>query len=588
MLVSTPADRAPSNSEEDVPTAQPKSSSPSRTAPICTTLPETNEPPSSSSPIPYTTFTSRHKRLLTTILILTMIASPLTATIYLPLLPLLATRFDVSSQAINLTITIYIVFQAISPLLFATASDTLGRRPIYLTTYAIYTVASLGLALNQHNYVALLVLRALQSLGASAVLAIAFGVVADVCPPAERGAMLGPTQGAANLAVCLGPVIGGWVALASGGFIWVFWALVIFGGTVLALVGVALPETARNVIGNGSVEVTGWRRTWWSIASAWVGEGLKKKKKKKRTIDEEVMEKGGETTGEKSSRKGNEREVGSKEKFKMASPLAAIRIIFYKDTALVLWMAASPYAVWYCVQASIPSIYRDTYNFNEFQIGLSYLTGGTGTVLGGYLNGKLMDRNYRVTAHSIGHTIDKVSGDDLVNFPIETARARGSWYLLAAYIGALAGYGWSVQSHAHESVPLILQFLLATLCTSFQQTFNALLVDIFPASPSTAAASSNITRCMLSAAAVALVQPLTDALGRGWFFALLALVSGGGCLFTNWAINTWGMRWRRERLSKSKNVSAKDEEVKTATESRAMRSHIAMEAQSPQGEVGAN
>lgn len=77
---------------------------------------------------------------------------------------------------------------------------------MYLVTHFIYTVASLGSALNKHSYPALLLLRALQSLGASAVLAVAFGVVADVCPPAERGAMLGPTQGVANLAVCLGPV----------------------------------------------------------------------------------------------------------------------------------------------------------------------------------------------------------------------------------------------------------------------------------------------------------------------------------------------------------------------------------------------
>lgn len=582
MLESTSADRAPSASDKDVLTVRPKSSSPSRRAPPCTTLPKTDEPPFSSSPIPYTTFTPRHKRLLTTILILTMLASPLTATIYLPLLPLLATQFAVSSQAINLTITIYIVFQAISPLLFATASDSLGRRIIYLTTYALYTIASIGLALNQHSYVALLVLRALQSLGASAVLAIAFGVVADVCPPAERGAMLGPTQGAANLAVCLGPVIGGWVVLASRGFEWVFWALAIFGGTVLALVGLALPETARNVVGNGSVEATGGRRTWWSIASVWVG---RRKKKKRRTVDGEVMEDGGEMTGETSAGKGKERKVGNKKRFKTANPLAAIRIIFYRDTALVLWMAASPYAVWYCVQTSIPSIYKDIYNFNEFQIGLSYLTGGTGTVLGGYANGKLMDRNYRATAHKRGHTIDQVSGDDLDDFPIEIARAQGSWYLLAVYIGALAGYGWSVQSHAHESVPMILQFLLAALCTSFQQTFNALLVDIFPASPSTAAASSNIIRCTLSAVAVALVQPLVDSMGRGWFFALLAFVSGGGGLLTNWAINTRGMRWRRQRLSKSKNILGKDEAVKTKTESCMMRSHAVLEDPGSQGEV---
>lgn len=149
-----------------------------------------------------------------------MLASPLTATIYLPLLPLLATHFRVSLQSIDLTITIYIIFQAISPLLFATSSDTIGRRPIYIITYAIYTVASLGLALNKTSYPALLLLRALQSLGASAVLALSYGVVADICVHAERGAMLGPMMSAASLAVCLGPVIGGWVALGSGSYHW--------------------------------------------------------------------------------------------------------------------------------------------------------------------------------------------------------------------------------------------------------------------------------------------------------------------------------------------------------------------------------
>ena len=508
----------------------------------------------SESRTPYTTFTRRHRRLLTVILALTMLASPLTATIYLPLLPMLATQFNVSTQAINLTVTLYIVFQGISPLLFATTSDTLGRRPIYLTTYALYTAASLGLALNRHSYPVLLILRALQSLGASAVLAIAFGVVADVCPPAERGAMLGPTQGAANLAVCLGPILGGWIALGSRGTVWVFWALVIFGGSVLFVVGIALPETARNVVGNGSIEATGWWETWWDMSRR-VSRG-----KISRPKSEVATEHGGEQ--EKVKMGETNRVTGRKrDKLTMMNPLACIKMIFWKDTALVLWIAASPYAVWYCVQASIPAIYKDIYRFNEFDIGLCYLTGGAGTVLGGYANGKLMDWKYKVTAKEIGHIIDKVSGDDLKHFPIERARARGSWYLLTVYVSALVGYGWSLQAHTHESVPLILQFVLAALCTSFQQTFNALLVDIFPSSPSTAAASSTITRCALSAIAVAVLQPLVDVMGRGWYFTLLTLLSGGGGIVSIWFVQTRGMRWRRQRLSKAdKSKGDEDEE----------------------------
>lgn len=532
---------------------------PSSSAPL--PAPSPASPPTSSpeGPVPYTTFTRHHKRLITVILTLTMLASPLTATIYLPLLPLLATEFRVSIQAINLTITLYIVFQAISPLLFATASDHFGRRPIYLTTYALYTVASLGLALNKHSYAALLALRALQSLGASAVLAVAFGVAADVCPPAERGAMLGPTQGAANLAVCLGPVIGGLVAQRSGSFSWVFWALVIFGGSILSLVGLALPETARNVVGNGSIKPIGWGRTWWSLL------GIRLKQTRMDPNDAGNLEESRVEEQNRSTDKETGTPIGRREKFKMANPLACIRILFWKDTSLVLWQAASPYAVWYCVQTSIPAIYNENYGFSELEIGLCYLTGGAGTVLGGYANGKLMDWNYKVTARAIGHTIDKVSGDDLDHFPIERARARGSWYLLAVYICSLAGYGWSVVAHTHESVPLILQFVLAGLCTCFQQTFNALLVDVFPASPSTAAASSNITRCALSAVAVAVLQPLVDVMGRGWFFTVLAILSGGGGLVTNWAINSQGMQWRRLRTSAERNVSQRNQDVQSNT-----------------------
>lgn len=496
-------------------------------------------------PAPYTVFTRRQKRLLTSVLILTMLASPLTATIYLPLLPLLAVQFNVSNQSINLTITIYVLFQAISPLLFATASDSFGRRPIYLITYAVYTVASLGLALNKHSYTALLILRALQSLGASAVLAIAFGIVADVCPPAERGAMLGPTQGAANLAVCLGPVIGGWVALASGGFEWVFWALLLFGVTVFIVIGIALPETARNVVGNGSIEATGWSRTWSSMV-------MPRKRNGCNPDEIQTSEEGTDCRKGRYASQVAKPTSSKRHKFKMANPMAALRIIFYKDTALVLWIAASPYAVWYCVQASIPTIYKDIYAFNEFQIGLSYLTGGFGTVLGGYANGKLMDMNYKIVARKIRHTIDRVSGDDLEKFPIERARARGSWCLLLCYIGALTGYGWSIDARAHKSIPLILQFLLAALCTSFQQTFNTLLVDIFPRSPSTAAASSNITRCLLSAIAVAALQPLVNVIGRNWFFTMLAISSGGGGLAADWATKRYGMQWRLRRLAKTR------------------------------------
>src|SRR5256885_14403381 len=80
-------------------------------------------PPAPRRPEPYTVFSSGERRLIVALLGTTTLVSPLPATIYLPLLPLLATHFGTSAQAINLTITVYIVCQALSPLFLASVSD---------------------------------------------------------------------------------------------------------------------------------------------------------------------------------------------------------------------------------------------------------------------------------------------------------------------------------------------------------------------------------------------------------------------------------------------------------------------------------
>jgi multidrug resistance protein len=497
-------------------------------------------PPPSSPPAPdvYTTFTGEEKRLLTLLLGLATTTSPLTATIYFPLLPLLRAHFNTSTQAINLTITLYIIFQALSPSIFGPLSDSLGRRPVYLLTLALYMIANLGLALNKHSYGVLLGLRTLQSLGASAAFAVSYGVVADVCPPAERGRMLGPISMLLNLGACVGPVIGGLVAFTSGSYEWVFWALVVVGGVLLFGVGAFLPETARNVVGNGNAttQQKWWERSWWSLGKEWIHNGRRNSK------DAEIV----------AADNANYRSLVSlKRSFRIQNPFACLRIIFHRDTFCVLWMPGSFYLVDYSFVAATPDIYKNIYHFNDLEIGLSYLPRGAGIIIGGYINGKLMDYNYRATARKIGHTVDKVSGDDLKDFPIERARSRGTPILVMISTATIIGYGWAVSSHAHLSIPIILQFIQGFWGTCFYTLFNTLLVDVFPESPSTAAAAASITRCAMAAAGVAILQPLLDVAGRGWYFTVLGIWSGGCGAVAVWAIQTHGMQWRRARMAKA-------------------------------------
>jgi MFS family permease len=345
--------------------------------------------------------------------------------------------------------------------------------------------------------------------------------------------MLGPVSMALNLGACIGPVVGGLVAYKSGSYEWVFWALVIVGGVLLISVATFLPETARSVTGNGEMRgESPWDQSWWNLSKQ-----LLRNTKTKAAIEAKPQTR-------------NSNHPTWRKRIRIKNPVACLRIIFYYDTFLSLWLHGSFYLVDYVLVAAIPDIYASIYHFNELQIGLTYLPRGVGIILGGYCNGKAMDHNYKVTAKKIHWTINKISGDDLKNFPIEKARSRGSYWLLAVATGTQVGYGWAVTKHAHVSIPLILQFIQGFWQTCFYTIYNTLLVDIFPESPSTAAAAASIVRCTMAAAGVAVLQPLLDAVGRGWFFTMVGLGSGAFGAIAVLLIRTKGMGWRRERLDK--------------------------------------
>ena len=312
------------------------------------------------SPIPYSVFTNAQKKSITLIIGLAMMFSGLTANIYLPSLPLLAEEYHTSLQRINLTITAYIVVQGIVPAFLGELSDKVGRRPVYLISFTVYTAASIGLAL-QKSYAALLILRMLQSLGASATVAIGYGVVADVAMPAERGAMVGPTLVGSNIGPVLGPLIGGPLS-AHAGWRWIFWFLAILGGTFLLVILIFLPETARSVVGNGSIAATGMNRPLLPCLSPKPTVSKARLERYPQSLLQRILA----TT---------------------PNPLKAVRILFEKESCLVLLVAAMFYMIYYIVQASLPGLLESNYGFNTTEIGISYLPISVGVILGGLASG---------------------------------------------------------------------------------------------------------------------------------------------------------------------------------------------------------
>ncbi|KAK8066679.1 hypothetical protein PG997_013426 [Apiospora hydei] len=317
----------------------------------------------------HSVFSSRMRVYLTYLLGFVIILSTLTANIYFPLIPMLSEEFSVSIQAINLTVALYAICQGVTPPLFASLADTFGRRPVLLALVIMYACASLGLAVNRDSYASLLALRALQSIGGSATPGITYGIVADVAVVSERGRMLGPMLSFCNGISAIGPVIGGVVAQSTGAYTWVFYALFVVAVICFVLIGFTQPETARNVVEDGSVPPPRISRLWWT-------GGL-------------VRKYGVDTP---TASVGTTEKAKPMPRWRPVMLLQSLRIIFYADAAAVLWMVATSYCVYYTFQVAIPVIYHDAYEYNDLEVGLTFLPGLVGMTVGGIIAGKLLER----------------------------------------------------------------------------------------------------------------------------------------------------------------------------------------------------
>jgi len=164
-------------------------------APIPEAIPETSNRSAAvnetSQPHdPYTIFTKLQKRWIVLLVAFAGMFSPLSSFIYYPAITSIARDLNTTVELINLTITSYMIVSGITPAIVGDAADMIGRRPVYVFTFAVYCAANVGLAV-QRLYPALVVLRMVQSFGGSGTIAIAYAVVADISSPAERGSYVG-------------------------------------------------------------------------------------------------------------------------------------------------------------------------------------------------------------------------------------------------------------------------------------------------------------------------------------------------------------------------------------------------------------
>ncbi len=151
--------------------------------------------------------------------------------------------------------TTYMLAETASMPVWGKLSDLYGRKWFYLGGLALFLTGSAlcGLATSMNQ---LILFRALQGLGAGAMLPIGRAILGDIFPPAERGKYEGLTGGAYGLAAVIGPTLGG---LLTDHWSWrlVFFVNIPVGICALAMLYWALPHAARSTLQRQPVDILG-------------------------------------------------------------------------------------------------------------------------------------------------------------------------------------------------------------------------------------------------------------------------------------------------------------------------------------------
>ncbi|KAI0338590.1 MFS general substrate transporter [Trametopsis cervina] len=191
----------------------------------------------------YNRFTNTQKRIIIGLISLSGVAPLFISGSLVPSIPQIARDVETTGEVVNLAISLSIVTSALGSLLWSMYSSYYGRKPIYLLSFSILCIGSIGVA-SALNVPMLLSMRVLQAFGSSSGLSVGMGVIGDIYEIEQRGTASGIFFSAVLLGPTLGPFIGGVVAHHYS------WRAMQYGISIFALICVVLmacfqPETSQ-------------------------------------------------------------------------------------------------------------------------------------------------------------------------------------------------------------------------------------------------------------------------------------------------------------------------------------------------------
>lgn len=179
-------------------------------------------------------------------------------------MPTIARDLDATTTQLQWVVSAYTLVFASLQITAGGLGDKFGRKRWFLIGLAIFTVTSVMAAFSQ-SIEMLIVMRALQGLGAAFIMPLSLSLISAAFPPEERGKAVGIWGAISVSGIALGPVVGG-VLVEYASWHWVFLINVPIGILAFFVASAVVRET-RDESGTVATDVTGTVLITAAIAS---------------------------------------------------------------------------------------------------------------------------------------------------------------------------------------------------------------------------------------------------------------------------------------------------------------------------------
>lgn len=501
--------------------------------------------------------------------------------IYNPVIDDVKRDLNASDAQIGLSLSLFILFQGSVPVIWASISEIIGRKPVYIASFILYTAAT-AIGSRSPTMPVLIGMRVVVACGSSAVLSAGAGSLADMYEVKERGRKMGLFYAMPMLGPSLGSLIGGALGNAWGWRSTQYFLAV--WGFCMVIAFLFFPDT--------------WRKERSRIYQQAITNALKRELKAQQVLEKKrqrklarglssdaptpattaphsrhtsgivtpalteafteatVVEAGG--ADEKGGKRRNlwKRHTPSwlhrKEKeedeyrptLRDVNPLPVMISIWRVPTNTVVlicsgFLFAAQYTIVYTCSVTLAAA---PYSYNPLQIGLVILAFGIGNMTGSLVGGRISDRVLkRLTARNGGKSTPEM-------------RLKAAYSGMPLIIASFLVYAWTLDFKTHIAGPVVALFFGGFSILFVYSNTLAYLVDANPGKSSSAVGNNSMVRGICACVMSQIALPILKAIGDGGLYTLFAgLLTLSCCGLV--LISLKGARWREKYLAKREGES---------------------------------